>query len=183
MSKKTVIRFCGFGGQGIILSSVVFGTAAVEYSNKYGVQTQSYGSEARGGECESELILSDEQINSPIADKVDILVAMSQQAYNKYIYTLKSGGLLIIDPDMVTTLKERKDIELIKVPATKIAFEKIKSKITANIVILGFLQDFTGLVSEENLKNAIKNLISKKFLKVDLKAMDEGIRISKDIKR
>ncbi|MCK4637007.1 MAG: 2-oxoacid:acceptor oxidoreductase family protein [Methanomicrobia archaeon] len=183
MSEKTVIRFCGFGGQGIILSSVVFGTAAVEYGNKYGVQTQSYGSEARGGECESELILSNEQINSPIADKADILVAMSQQAYNKYIDTLKIGGLLIIDPDMVTTLNERKDVDLTKVPATKTAFEKIKSKITANMIMLGFLQNFTGLISEESLKHVIQDLVSEKFLEVDLKAVDEGIKISKNIKR
>lgn len=182
MSEKIVIRFCGFGGQGIILSSIIFGTAAVEYDGKYGVQTQSYGSEARGGECKSELILANEQIYSPIADKADILVAMSQQAYNKYIGTLKSGGLLIIDSDIVTTLNDRKDIKLIKIPATKIAFEKIKSKITANMVILGFLQNFTKIVSEESLKRSVRDLVVKKFLEDDLRALNEGIEISKKLK-
>ncbi len=180
---ETTIRFCGLGGQGIILSAVVLGTAAVEYGGKRGAQTQSYGAAARGGECKSDLILSDKEITSPIADKADILVVMSQQAYDRYIDSLKSGGLLIIDPEMVTTLKERNDVKSIEVPATKTAFEKIKNKITANMIMLGFLQDFAGLTSEENLKRAIKNLIPEKFLEADLKAVEEGIKISKNVKR
>jgi 2-oxoglutarate ferredoxin oxidoreductase subunit gamma len=183
MIKKTVIRFCGFGGQGIILSSVIFGTAAVEYGGMHGVQTQSFGSEARGGECKSELTLSDEQIYSPVADKADILVAMSQQAYSKYKHTLKKGGLLVIDPDMVKNAEEQKNTTMVKVPATTTAFEKIGNRITANMVILGFLQDFTGLISEKDLKEAVRSSISKKFLDLDLRAVDEGIKISQEIKR
>ncbi len=183
MSEKTVIRFCGFGGQGIILSSVVFGRAAVEYGGKHGVQTQSFGSEARGGECKSELTLSDEHINSPIADMADILVAMSQQAYERYIDTLKKDGLLVIDPDMVKEIKDRKDVQRVEVPATKTASEKIKKQITANMVMLGFLQDFTGLISKENLKKAVKDSVPEKFLEANLKAVDEGIKISEGIKR
>ena len=62
------LQFCGFGGQGIVLSSVIFGTAAVLTAGLNAVQTQSYGSEARGGECQAELILAQEPIHSPLAD-------------------------------------------------------------------------------------------------------------------
>ena len=99
---RVTIQFCGFGGQGIILSSVIFGTTAVLHSGMNAVQTQSYGSESRGGECQAELILSRKPIISPLADKLDILVAMSQPALNQYLKRLKPGGILIIDPEYVT---------------------------------------------------------------------------------
>ena len=69
------ITLCGFGGQGIILSAVILGTAAVTKGNLYAVQTQSYGSEARGGQCQAELIIDKKAINSPVAEKKNLLVA------------------------------------------------------------------------------------------------------------
>ncbi|MCK4961783.1 MAG: 2-oxoacid:acceptor oxidoreductase family protein, partial [Anaerolineales bacterium] len=59
-SGRINIQFCGFGGQGIILSAVIFGTTAVTKAGMNAVQTQSYGSEARGGECQAEMIVSKE---------------------------------------------------------------------------------------------------------------------------
>ncbi|MFR3030703.1 MAG: 2-oxoacid:acceptor oxidoreductase family protein [Blautia sp.] len=70
------ISLCGFGGQGIILSAVILGTTAVTKGNLYAVQTQSYGSEARGGQCQAELIIDREKINSPIAETKNLLVAL-----------------------------------------------------------------------------------------------------------
>ena len=80
--KNTNIRFCGFGGQGIVLSAIIFGTTAVTKAGLNAVQMQSYGSEARGGECQAEVIVSEEIIESPLADSMDVLVAMSQSALN-----------------------------------------------------------------------------------------------------
>ncbi len=117
---RVTIQFCGFGGQGIILSSVIFGTTAVLHSGMNAVQTQSYGSESRGGECQAELILSHKPIISPLADKLDILVAMSQPALNQYLKRLKPGGTLIIDPEYVTQ-PDRTDILVISIPATMVA--------------------------------------------------------------
>ena len=95
--KPLNIKFCGFGGQGIILSAVILGTVVVIKRNLYAVQTQSYGSEARGGQCQSELIISNKPINSPITKEKDILVAMYQTALEKYLPTLRAKGKLIID--------------------------------------------------------------------------------------
>ena len=66
--------------------------------NLYAVQTQSYGSEARGGQCQAELIIDKKAINSPVAEKKNLLVAMFQTAYEKYIPTLEEDGVLVIDP-------------------------------------------------------------------------------------
>ena len=119
--KKEII-ITGFGGQGIVLSSVIFGTAAVERAGLNAVQTQSYGSEARGGECQAELILSEGPIHSPLADRVDILVAMSQLALDRYLDRLRAGGTLILDPELVEK-PERSDIKIVRVPATQMASE------------------------------------------------------------
>ena len=79
------VTLCGFGGQGIILTAVILGTTAVTKNNLYAVQTQSYGSEARGGQCQAELVIDKEKIGSPVAERKNLLVAMFQDAYEKYI--------------------------------------------------------------------------------------------------
>ena len=172
------LQFCGFGGQGIVLSSVIFGAAAVEEAGLNAAQTQSYGSEARGGQCQAELILSEEPINSPIADQVDILVAMSQSALDRYLDRLRSGGTLIIDPELVVR-PERSNIKIIDVPAAQTA-SKIGPKIIANLVILGFIQQATGLISEEDLYESIRENVPTKFLEVNLEAAKRGIALASD---
>jgi len=173
------IQFCGFGGQGIILLSVLFGTAAVTRGGMNAVQTQSFGSEARGGACQSELILSKWAINSPTSDQTDILVAMSQEALEKYLGKLKSGGKLLIDSDLVET-PSREDIQIIKVPATRTA-DEMGQRIAANMVMLGFLQEMTNLFSKEDLFAVIRENVPERFLEVDMKAAERGISQARDL--
>ena len=170
------LQFCGFGGQGIVLSSVIFGTAAVLTADLNAVQTQSYGSEARGGECQAEQILAQEPIHSPLADEMDILVVMSQSALNKYLDRLRAGGTLIIDPELVQA-PDRTDVQLAQVPATEIASE-LGAKIAANMVMLGFLQQATGLISREGLTETIQDNVPEKFVDVNLQAAERGIALA-----
>jgi len=170
------IQFCGFGGQGLVLSATVFGTAAV-HAGLNAVQTQSYGSEARGGECQAELILSEEPINSPSAAKVDLLVAMSQPALDRYLPRLESDGTLVIDPRYVDR-PNRADIRIIEVPVTKIAAEEIGQQITANIVMLGFLRQATGFIPEESLLEAIHESLPERFIELNLKAASRGKQLA-----
>ena len=114
---QTNLQLCGFGGQGIVLAAVIFGTTAVTKAGMNTVQTQSYGSEARGGECQAEVIVSNQTIESPTADMMDILLAMSQAALDKYLPRLRPGGTLIFDPEFVVK-PDRSDITKIEVSAT-----------------------------------------------------------------
>jgi 2-oxoglutarate ferredoxin oxidoreductase subunit gamma len=175
---RVTLQFCGFGGQGIVLSSVVFGTAAVIRAGLNAVQTQSYGSEARGGECQAELILSDGPIHSPLADKVDILVAMSQLALDRYLDRLSAGGTLIIDPELVEK-PDRSDIQVTQVPATEIA-SQIGPRIIANMVMLGFLQQATGLMSADDLYDTIRGNVPRKYLEVNLEAAKRGMALARE---
>ncbi len=172
-NKKLNIRFCGFGGQGIVLSSIIFGTAAVKKAGLNAVQMQSYGSEARGGECQAEVIVSDEQIESPLAEQMDVLVAMSQTALDKFLGSLKEGGLLIIDPEFIR-IPERKDLEIAEIPATRIATE-IGVKLAANMVMLGYIQGRLQLFSKEDLLEIISDNVPSKYLEPNIKAAESGI--------
>ena len=175
---KANIQFCGFGGQGIILSSTVLGTAAVKGPDYNAVQTQSFGSEARGGECQAELIISDEDIYSPSADEVDLLVALSQPAYNEYKDRLKDDGILLVDPELVTEVdKEGKTV--IELSARKIA-QELGNELVANMVILGFLQESTGLFSKQVLFDVIEDSVKDKFIDIDINAAEKGISIAKE---
>jgi 2-oxoglutarate ferredoxin oxidoreductase subunit gamma len=172
------VQFCGFGGQGIILSSVILGAAAVTKAGLNATQTQSYGSEARGGECQAEVIVSPTPIDSPVADQSDILIAMSQSAYERYISRLRSGGTLIYDPELVDWGEKRRDIKVVSVPATQIATE-MGAKLSANVVMLGFLQQATGMFKPENLFAAIQENVKQRFVDINLKAAGKGMELAK----
>jgi len=172
------IQFCGFGGQGIILLAVIFGATAVTRGGMNAVQTQSYGSEARGGECQAEVIVSKETIDSPSADQMDILVSMYQSALNKYLPRLRSGGTLIFDPEFIEH-PDRSDITAIEVPATRVAAE-IGIKLAANMVMLGFLQQATGLFTENSLLETIRENVPEQYIDINLEAARRGIGLAKD---
>lgn len=171
------ISMCGFGGQGIVLLSVLLGTAAVTEKNLYAVQTQSYGSEARGGQCQAELILNKAPINSPVAEKKDILVCMFQDAYDRYISTVKEDGTLILDHHLVTK-QTRKIKNTFEVPATEIAVG-LGNRMAANMVMLGFICEAAQLMGREDLFNVIRNEVAPKFVELNLKAVDAGIEFAK----
>lgn len=177
--EKVTIQFCGFGGQGIVLSSVILGTTAVLHSGMNAVQTQSYGSEARGGECQAELILSRNPIQSPLADQLDVLVAMSQPALNQYLKRLKPGGLLIFDPEYVTR-PDRADIRVISVAATEAAGQ-LGNKIVANMFMLGFIQQLTSLVGGDALCEVIGENVPVKFVALNQKAAQAGMALAREM--
>jgi len=175
----TNVRLCGFGGQGIILAATTLGTAVVTYRDLYAVQTQSYGSEARGGQCQAELIISDQPVQSPHSEMKDILVAMSPSALREYVSSLRPGGILVVDPMLVTELPET-DARVVEVPATATA-DELGNRIVANMVLLGFLQASTGLMSREDLLGAVEELVPEKFLELNRKAVERGIALAEGV--
>jgi len=172
---KATVKIAGFGGQGVVLASIILGRAAILDGN-HSAQTASYGSESRGGECRSEVVISSNQIDYPLVDKVETLVIMSQPALSKYIDDLTPGGTLLVDPDTVRNLPDRKDISIIPVPATRTA-EKLGRRIVANIIMLGALQARTGVVSERGLNRAIEEYVPPRTVELNINAAREGKRL------
>jgi 2-oxoglutarate ferredoxin oxidoreductase subunit gamma len=177
---RTSIRFCGFGGQGIILSSVILGEAAVTKEGIYAAQSQSYGSEARGGQCQSEVVLSKEPIGTPTSEHNDIIVAMFQAAYESHKHEIKKGGAFFVDGGLVPETGDvDPSVTVWKVPATETAV-RLGSKMAGNMVMLGFLQEKTKIVSKESLKEAVRESVKEKFVEMNLAAFEEGIRLARE---
>ena len=150
--KRTEIRLAGEGGQGMILAGIILAEAAAMYDDKYAVQTQSYGPEARGGASKAEVIIDSGEIDYPEVINADVLVALSQEACDKYAANLKKDGLLIVDAEKVGRVPFS---SAVKVPITRLALEATGKTITANVVALGLLVGLTGVVSREALEKAV----------------------------
>jgi len=170
---RVEVRFAGFGGQGIIKSGIIVGAAACIHGGKNAVQTQSYGPESRGGACKSEVVISEEDIDFPKVTSPDVLVVMSQHAYNEYADDVKAGGTVIVDESMIPHEKKLEGVNVRRVPATKIA-EELGRKIVANIVMLGAFVAITKLVDAEAAKEAIKDNIPKGTEELNLTAFEKG---------
>lgn len=174
------IRFAGFGGQGIIKSGIIVAAAACIYGGKNAVQTQSYGPESRGGACKSEVVISEEEIDFPKVVEPDLLIVMSQHAYNEYAGNVKSGGTIIMDPDMIPQEKSLKNVRVLRIPATKIA-EGLGRKIVANVVMLGTVVALSSMLDENAVKKAIKANIPEGTEELNLTAFDKGYKHGKTV--
>ena len=173
-----IIRFVGFGGQGIILSSYIMGQSAV-LDGKKALQNQSYGSESRGGECRGDVIISDEDIYELEPSEQDVLVAMTQPGYEKFIDSLRPGGTLLLDSDLVTeSVSHPPEIKKCGINATDIAFRQFGRSIVANMVMLGFMNAHLNLVTVKSLEKAITNSVPPGTEELNVKAMRQGMKLA-----
>ncbi|MEM2105208.1 MAG: 2-oxoacid:ferredoxin oxidoreductase subunit gamma [Candidatus Bathyarchaeia archaeon] len=177
---RVEVRFAGFGGQGIIKSGIIVASAACIYGGKNAVQTQSYGPESRGGACKSEVVIAEEDIDFPKVVEPDVLVVMSQHAYNEYAENVKAGGTILLDPDMIPHEKDLHGVKVFRVPATRIA-EGLGRKIVANIVMLGAFAAITKLVDKDAVKDAIKANVPKGTEELNLKAFETGYNYGENL--
>jgi 2-oxoglutarate ferredoxin oxidoreductase subunit gamma len=176
----TEIRFSGFGGQGIIRCGLITGKALALFDNKHATMTQSFGPEARGSACSSQLVVSDDRVLYPYIAAPEILISMSQEAYDKYEPELREDGILIIDKDLVKTRPARGKIKTYAIPSTRFA-EELGNRIIANLVMLGFFSAVTGGVTAEAMKKALPGLVPSRFLDLNKRAFDKGYEYGKEV--
>ncbi|PNR93657.1 2-oxoacid:acceptor oxidoreductase family protein [Petrotoga sp. 9PWA.NaAc.5.4] len=167
----------GFGGQGVMLFGQILSLAAM-IDGKYTTWLPSYGPEMRGGTANCTVIISDEYIASPVLDEPTEVVAFNIPSMLKFEKNLKEEGLLFINSSVIDRKPSRKDIHVIKIPASEIADEIGNPKIL-NMVMLGAYLKATEAVSHDSIKEALeRKLIGKKkdLLKLNLKAIEAGMR-------
>jgi len=174
--KTTEIRLSGSGGQGLILAGIILARAAVIDKRRV-TQTQSYGPESRGGYSRADVIISDGEIFFPEATSFDVLMALTQEACDVYLFELKESGVLIVDTTFVKNISLMSD-HTYEVPFTEIVTEKLGSPITTNIISLAFMVKVTGIVKEESLKLAIAQSVKPAFLDLNYKAMSLGFDLA-----
>ncbi len=182
MANRVEVRFSGSGGQGIILSGVILAEAAAIYDDKNAVQSQSYGPEARGGASKAEVIISDGDIDYPKATNIDILLALTQVACDKYTPDLKEGGVLIVDSQEVLSIPEG-NFKAYSIPIFQLAQEKVGKRIVANIIALGAVVGLTGVVSRKALEEAVLSRVPRGTEDLNLTALRVGFEEAERLQR
>jgi len=153
-ASRTEIRITGFGGQGVVLAAHIIGRACAINASQHATMIQSFGPEARGSSCSATLVVSDEEVLYPYIRRADIFVVMSSEGYEKFRGSVKDGGTLIYEQDLVKPAIQVGQ-RAFGVPSTRIA-ESIGRTLVQNIVMVGFFTAVTGIVpkgtEELNLK-------------------------------
>jgi 2-oxoglutarate ferredoxin oxidoreductase subunit gamma len=148
------ITLVGSGGQGVVLGGIILAEAGM-LEKKNAVQSQVYGPEARGGASRSDVIISEDEIDYPKVLQADVLLVMSQMAYEKYRLILSNKGILIVDSDFVD-IPEQEAASVWKLPITSTTRERLgKKTMVANIVALGCVAAICKIVSQESLTLAV----------------------------
>jgi 2-oxoglutarate ferredoxin oxidoreductase subunit gamma len=179
MGELRQVRISGFGGQGVVLAGTILGHAATK-DGKWVAGASSYGAQARGGSARTDVVISDRPIVYPHVIEADVLVAMAQTAYNKYLEELAEGALIIYDDEMVAPRSMEKVMQ-IGIPATSQAIKELNQKQSANIVILGAFAGITGMVSKDALIAAINENVSARFRDLNVRALELGYRLGKEV--
>jgi 2-oxoglutarate ferredoxin oxidoreductase subunit gamma len=173
---RNEIMFAGFGGQGIVKAALLLAEAAGLYEDKHVAQTQSYGPEARGGACKSEVVISSEEIAYIKTRDLDVLVVMSQPALEKYHNrVIPEHTIVIYDKTLVGNIPPNFKLT-IGVDATRIAEVEFGRSLFANIIMLGALSSATRMVTLDALSSALDGNVPPKTLETNRKALESGFK-------
>ena len=173
MLKKTV--FAGFGGQGVLMMGYVLAFSAM----RDGLQVTylpSYGAEVRGGTANCTVVVSDEEIASPVTSSPDFAIVLNRPSMMKYQGLMTSGGMMILNSNLVDIDPSRKDLDVVKVPANDIAAE-LGSDRTLNMIMLGAFVARTGISSVDSVMNGLGEILKGKkagIMELNRKGLDIG---------
>ena len=174
---KMELRLAGSGGQGVILATIILAEAALS-GGKNAVQSQSYGPEARGGMCKAEVIVDEEKIWFTKVQTPTFLLALTQEALNKYAQGLDKNCIVMADSSLEIPACI-KDNRVISVPILQTAREVVGKAFTANIVAVAAINAALKLVPFETLKECVMNRIPKGTEAINIKALEEGAKLVK----
>jgi len=176
MFDKIEIRLSGSGGQGVILAAIILADAAIEQGIN-AIQTQSYGPEARGGSSKAEVIISKHEIKFPKVTNANILLALTQNSYDKYIVTLSKNGILVVDESVNVIMNAPYTIH--KLPILDTAQNKIGTQMVSNIVSVGVLYALIGedVISKDVMLRSIIDRVPPVTVDKNISAFEEGIKL------
>ena len=168
--------FSGSGGQGIITAAILIAEAAVLHEGLVAVQSQAYGPAARGGASRSDVIISDSRINYPKVIQPNVLVCLTQQAYDKFSSIVRPGGLLLSDSRYVRTSR-KSDARQVELPMHRAVMEKIGKPIVFNICVLGVILSLTDLVRPGSIMKVLETRTPPDLLGMNREALDMGMEM------
>jgi 2-oxoglutarate ferredoxin oxidoreductase subunit gamma len=170
------IAMAGFGGQGLMFIGKLLAYSAMK-EGRNATWIPSYGPEMRGGTANCTVVISEEEIGSPVIPHPRALIIMNNPSLEAFEPRLQAGGLLLSNSCFVTRSVSRKDIRAISVPANELAVAVGNEK-AANMVMLGAYIACTKVVSEESIREGLKELFGNKIdlLGINACAFEEGMR-------
>jgi len=158
MLLKTI--FSGFGGQGVLMMGYVLAVAGM-HEDKHVTFLPAYGAEMRGGTANCTVVISDEEIASPIASFPECVVAMNYPSMVKYQNSVKAGGFMFLNKDLIAEGPSRHDFEVVQVPANSLAHEMGNDR-ALNMIMLGAVVAVTKMVSKKSLAEAVATVMQGK---------------------
>ncbi|MBE7037612.1 MAG: 2-oxoacid:ferredoxin oxidoreductase subunit gamma [Ruminococcaceae bacterium] len=172
------IIFAGFGGQGILFAGKVVAYAGMN-EGKNVSHLPSYGPEMRGGTANCSVIVSDDEVASPVITDPTSLVVMNGPSLDKFEQSVVAGGKIFIDSSLISRDVERSDVEVFKIDATNMAMKMGLPKL-ANIIMVGKLIKETNLFTYDQVKSAITKMVpasKPELLENNMKAFDTGYNL------
>jgi len=176
------IRLSGAGGQGMILAGIILAEAGVMVDKLNVSQSQSYGPESRGGASRAEVVFDEDQIDFPKVIKPDLLVCLTQEAFEQYGRDLKNYGVIIADSkiDISKIDSELKD-NIYQLDILDLAAKKIGKEISANMIVLGIIARIIQTkISVEFIKKAIIEKVPPKTVDDNIEAFELGFDLKLD---
>lgn len=180
---KYTLIISGSGGQGVMSVGMMLGESAVE-GGLHATFMPLYGPEQRGGSAKCTVIISKDDILSPLPKQSDGLIAMNETSFKKFNRELKPGGVMVINSNRVTSQSKRNDITLISVPADDLA-EELGSQRISNIILVGALLGYSEMMDPKLLMDSLENKFGdkgEKIVEVNRKALYKGVELGKNAK-
>ena len=169
-------RFSGFGGQGVITIAHVVGRAATVHADMHATMTEAYGPEKTGGFSRGDVVLSEDHIDYPAVLEPDVVVAFSQDAFERDADSVAEGGLVMVEANLVDASAfrdDRPDVRVVEVPAVEIA-EEVGRKVVANIVMLGAVESVVGNPPADALHAALLEVVPEGTEEMNEAAFERG---------
>ena len=166
----------GFGGQGVVSAGILLASAGMT-DGKHVTFFPAYGAEMRGGTANCSVVISSEEIASPVVAFPDTLIVMNEPSLTRFESTVRKGGLLLVNSSLVSGKPKRDDFKVHYIQANEIA-EKLGTTKIANMVMIGAFSKITGAVSLEGLKKSLNKVFpraKKEILDLDVEALKKGM--------
>lgn len=169
------IIIAGFGGQGVLLMGRLIAYAGMLEGKKV-AWMPSYGPEMRGGTANCTVIVSSDEVASPVVPNPMTLIAMNKPSLDKFEPEVEKGGTIIFNESLISQNVKRNDVQVFKVPANEIANELGNLRV-ANMVALGAYVAERKTVQMESIFQALEKILGKKsdkIVELNKKALEQG---------
>jgi 2-oxoglutarate ferredoxin oxidoreductase subunit gamma len=173
---RTLMRFTGVGGQGVLLAGEIFAAAKIK-TGGFGLKTATYTSQVRGGATVVDITLDDDEIYYPYANdgEVNFMLSVANVSFQSFKSGVKPGGTIVIEPNLVQASEEdRKTWNIVEIPIITIAKEEVGNVITQSVVALAIANNFMKAIDEETLLATMLSKVPKKVHELNLKAYELG---------